>query len=169
MKSLIKWSGIATALGINGWLVWDNFITVNQSPTLKLTFGGMLAGLVGVLVGFGKLNAHIGRKLQAIETAREMNVVGKTSAWYATTLQYAGVVLPMGLIGGLFYYVENYFAGAGTTILQMTAALAIPMTTNIIYKVMERNEIVKKSIDKEKALYKGVADEIESRRVVEYL
>lgn len=168
VKHLIKFAGLLTAIGWNGWLVWDNFITVEQELGVKIGFGGMLASLVLILVGFGKINRHIGRKLQAIETAKELNAVGRTSTWYATALQWVGVVTPLALIGGLFYFVEHYFQGAGATILQMTGILGIPVATTLIYNVMDRNQTIKKEHEKQQALIRGVASELEARKVVGY-
>lgn len=168
VKNLVRLGGILTALGINGYLIYDNFIAVEQGLSVKLGFGGMMAALVGVLVGFGKLNRHIGRKLQAIETAKEINVVGRTSTWYATGLQWVGVVTPIALIGGLFYMVENYFTGAGNTILTMAGVMGIPIVTTFIYNNMQRNETIALEQKKKKEFVKMTADEIESRQVVGY-
>ena len=168
VKSLIKASGILSALGINGWLLYDNFIAIEQAWQIKLGFGGMMAALVGVLVGFGKINKSIGRKLQAIETAKEMNVVGRTSTWYATALQWVGVIAPLGLIGGLFYFVENYFTGAGAAILQMTGVMGIPVVTTLIYNVMDRNQTIAREQEKQRLNNKAIVDELQARKVVGY-
>ena len=168
VKHLIRTSGILTALGINGWLIYDNFIAVEQGTMIKLGFGGMMAALVGALVGMGKINRSIGRKLQAIETAKELNAVGRTSTWYATALQWVGVVTPLALIGGLFYFVENYFAGAGSAILQMTGVMGIPIATTLIYNSMVRNEVIKKDQNNQREFIKATADELQARKVVGY-
>jgi len=169
LKHFIRATGILSAVGINGYLVYDNFIAVEQQLGVKFGFGGMLASLVLILVGFGKINRTIGRKLQAIETAKEINVVGRTSTWYATALQWVGVVTPLALIGGLFYFVENYFQGAGETILIMTGVMGIPIATTLIYNIMQRNETIKLEQNKQREFIKATADELQSRKVVGFL
>lgn len=169
LKHFIRATGILSAVGINGYLIYDNFIAVEQQLGVKVGFGGMLASLVLILVGFGKINRHIGRKLQAIETTKEMNVVGRTSTWYATGLQWVGVVTPLALIGGLFYFVENYFQGAGETILMMTGVMGIPVATTLIYNIMQRNETIKLEQNKQREFIKATADELQSRKVVGFL
>jgi len=167
MKSVIKWSGIVLGVGMESYLLYDNFITLDVTWPAKLGFGGMIAMFVGFLVAWGKISKNIGRKLQAIETAREMSVIGKTSAWYATSLQWVGVVTPLALAGGMFYFAENFFQDIGSTILKMTAVLSVPIATSIVYKVMERNEAIKAEQDKNEAFVKSVASEV-SRTVKTY-
>ena len=168
MKHLIKWSGIATAIGIEGWLLYDNFITLDQPTGIKIGFGGLVAGFIAFLVGWGKISRNIGRKLQAIETAHEMSVVGKTSMWYATALQWVGVVTPLALAGGMFYFAENYFQDIGETVLMMTAVLAVPIASSFVFKQMERSEMIVAENQKQQRLVSSVADEVK-RRVVDVL
>jgi len=160
MKHVVKWSGIALGIGLESWLVYDNFITLDVTWPAKLGFGGMVAGFIGFLVAWGKISKNIGRKLQAIETSREMSIVGQTSAWYATALQWVGVVTPLALAGGMFYFAENYFQDIGSTILIMTAGLSVPISTHVVYKIMERNEMIAAKQSEQETFIKSVASEV---------
>ena len=161
MKHLIRWSGFAVAGAINGYLVVDSVVLadgVDAGP--KVGFTVMLALLVGFIVGWAKVNKIIGRKLQAVQTAKEMNVVGSSALWWTTALEWSGVVIPLGILGGLFYFVGTYFGDIGQAIGLMTATLTIPMATSLIYKVMQRNDIIESEQLKQENLIKGVADEV---------
>jgi len=161
MKHFIRWSGFAIALGINGYLVTDNVILAEAVPaTAKIGFTTMLALLVAFVVGWAKINKIIGRKLQAIQTAKELNVAGSTALWWTTALEWSGVVIPLGILGGLFYFVGTYFADIGQTIGLITATLSIPMGTSLIYKVMQRNQLLALEQKEKQDLIKGVAEEV---------
>ena len=147
--------------GINGYLITDNIILADAVPAgAKIGFTTMLALLVGFVVGWAKVNKIIGRKLQAVQTAKELGTVGQTALWWTTALEWSGVVVPLGILGGLFYFVGTYFGDIGQTIGFITATMTVPMATSLIYKVMVRNDIIKAEQEKQESLIKGVAEEV---------
>ena len=161
MKTFVRISGFALAAGLDGWLIFDKFISVQEVGTeVKIGFAAVLALFVGFLVGWSKINKVIGRKLQAVQTAKELGVVGQTALWWTTALEWGGILVPLSLLGALFYFVGTYFNDIGQTILTMTATLTIPMATSLIYKVIERNELIQAEQNKQEALIKGVAEEV---------
>lgn len=160
MKHLIKYSGIALALGIDGWLIYDNFITLDVNSGLKIGFIGLMALFVIFIIVWRYLQKFIDRKLQAIETAKELNVIGKTSLWWTTILEWIGIVVPLLIVGGLFYFVGNYFNQIGQTILTMTSILVIPFVATIVYKIIERNEMINADQLKQEKFVKSVAEEV---------
>ena len=161
MKHVIRWSGFVVMGAINGYLLVDNVVLAEAVPAgAKLGFGAMLALMVGFVVGWAKINKMIGRKLQAVQTAQELNVVGQTALWWTTALEWAGVVVPLTILGGLFFFVGTYFADIGQTIFLMTATLAVPITTSLIYKGMKRTEIIKAKQDEKEDLINKVADKV---------
>ena len=161
MKHVIRWSGFAFAGALNGYLIVDNVVLADAVPAgAKVGFTTMLALLIGFVVGWSKINKMIGRKLQAVQTANELGTVGQTALWWTTALEWSGVVIPLGILGGLFYFVGTYFGDIGETIGLMTATLTVPMATSLIYKGMKRNELIVKKQDEKEALIKGVAAEV---------
>lgn len=165
MKHLIKWSGIALALGINTWLIYDNFILIDVHYQHKLGFVALMILFVLFMIVWRYVSKKIDRKLQAIATANELGAVGQTSLWYATILDWIGIVVPITLVGGLFYYVGAYFNQVGGAILKMALVMVIPIGADLISKMMLRNEMIMKSQEQQQTLVKNVADEVTKRTV----
>ena len=166
MKHVVKYSGLAVALGLDGWLIYDGFVAQDVACQHKIGFIGLLILFVLFIVAWKWLNDKINRRLQAMETANEMGVVGQTSLVVKTLLNFVGLIVPLVLVGGMFYYVGSYFNQVGGVILKVALITLIPMITYYIYEYMKRNELIaQQNADKEN-LIKGVADEV--KRTVGY-
>ena len=166
MKYVVKYSGLAVALGIDGWLIYDGFVAQDVAYQHKIGFIGLLILFVLFIVAWKWLNDKINRRLQAMETANEMGVVGQTSLLVKTLLNFVGLIIPLVLVGGMFYYVGSYFNQVGGVILKVALITLIPMITYYLYEYMKRNELIaQQNADKEN-LIKGVADEV--KRTVGY-
>ena len=166
MKHVVKYSGLAVALGLDGWLIYDGFVAQDVAYQHKIGFIGLLILFVLFIVAWKWLNDKINRRLQAMETANEMGVVGQTSLLVKTLLNFVGLIIPLVLVGGMFYYVGSYFNQVGGVILKVALITLIPMITYYIYEYMKRNELIaQQNADKEN-LIKGVADEV--KRTVGY-
>lgn len=166
MKHVVKWSGVGLAVGLDGLLIYNGFITQDVAYEHKIGFIGLLLLFVVFLILWNWLNAKINRKLQAIETANEMGVVGQTSLVVKTLLNFVGLIIPLVLVGGLFYYVGAYFNQIGGVILKIALITLIPMITFYFYEYMKRNELVAKTTSEKEQLIKGVAEEV--KRTVGY-
>ena len=166
MKHVIKYSGLAVALGLDGWLIYDGFVAQDVEYQHKIGFIGLMILFVLFLIAWKWINDKINRKLQAIETANEMGVVGQTSLLVKTLLNFIGLIIPLVLVGGMFYYVGSYFNQVGGVILKVGLIMIIPMITYYIYEYMKRNELIAKTNAEKESLIKGVADEV--KRTVGY-
>jgi hypothetical protein len=83
-----------------------------------------------------------------------------------TLLNFVGLIIPLVLVGGMFYYVGSYFNQVGGVILKVSAITLIPMVTYYLAEYMKRNEIIAKTTAEKEAMIKGVADEV--KRTVGY-
>jgi len=160
MKHLVKYSGLAFALGLDGFILYNGFITQDVETKHKIGFLGLMILFVLFIIVWRWLNDKIKRRLQAIETANEMGVVGQTSILIKTVLNFVGIIIPLVLVGGMFYYVGAYFNQMGKTILWVALITLIPMITFYLYEYMQRNELVAQHTAEQEALIQGVAREV---------
>jgi len=160
MKYLVKYSGLGVALGLDSYLLYNGFITQDVETKHKIGFLGLMILFVLFIIVWRWLNDKIKRRLQAIETANEMGVVGQTSILVKTLLNFIGIIIPLALVGGLFYYVGAYFNQMGETILWVALITIIPMITFYLYEYMKRNELVATHTAEQETFIKGVAEEV---------
>lgn len=165
MKHVVKYSGLVVALGLDGWLIYDGFITQDVNYQHKIGFIGLMILFIVFVIVWGWLRDKINRKLQSIDTANEMGVVGQTSILWKTVLNFIGVIVPLTLVGGMFYYVGAYFNQVGGTILKIALITFIPMIAFYFYEYMKRNELIAQTNANQEALINGVADEVSKRTV----
>ena len=160
MKYLVKYSGLGVALGLDGYLLYNGFITQDVETKHKIGFLGLMIGFVLFIIVWRWLNDKIKRRLQAIETANEMGVVGQTSILIKTLLNFIGIIVPLVLVGGMFYYVGEYFNQMGATILWVALVTILPMISYYFYEYMQREELVDQANAQQTALIQGVAEEV---------
>lgn len=166
MKHVVKWSGVGIALALDSWLIYDGFVSQDVAYQHKIGFIGLMLLFIVFMIVWKWLNDKINRRLQAIETANELGVVGQTSLVVKTLLNFVGLIIPLILVGGMFYYVGAYFNQVGGVILKIGLIMIIPMIAFYFYEYMARNELIAKANAEKEALIKGVADEV--KRTVGY-
>lgn len=166
MKTLIKTSGIVMALGIDGFILYHDFIMTDVHYSHKLGFSGLLGLFVLFVVGWGWVNKKINIKLQSMDTASELGVVGQTPLLLKTTLTYVGLIVPLVLSGLMFFYVGKYFNQVGGSILKVALVTLIPMATNYFGDYVQQNKLNEMKLAEKESLIKGVADEV--RKTVGY-
>ena len=166
MKHLIKYSGVVVALGLSGFLLYDGFVAQDVHYTHKLGFVGLLALFVVFIILWRWLNDKIKIRLQSMDTASELGVVGQTSLLWKTVLNFLGLITPLVLVGAMFYYVGTYFQEIGDTILKISLVTLIPMITYYFGEYYNNNQINALKVAEKEALIKGVANEV--RKTVDY-
>jgi hypothetical protein len=166
MKHVVKYGGIGVALGLDSYIIYDSFIMQDVNYKHKIGFIGLLALFIVFMIVWGWVNKKINMKLQAISTANEMGVVGQTSLLWKTLLNFIGVIIPLVLVGGMFYYVGAYFNQIGGAILKIAAITLIPMVAYYFAEYIHQNELTAMRNAEQEALIKGVADEV--KRTVGY-
>lgn len=166
MRHLIKLSGVGVALAIDGFLLYDWFVTQDVHYSHKIGFIGLFAIFVLFIILWRWLNDKIKRRLQSIDTANELGVVGQTSLVWKTILNFIGLIIPLVVMGLLFFYVGRYFQTIGDTILKISLVTLIPMITYYFGEYYHQNKLNAEKIADKEAMIKGVAAEV--RKTVDY-
>ena len=161
---MTKWlyliGGWILTLGVSFWLIYDKFVRLNVNYWLKIAFGGLLVILVVFLILWAKINQKIGRRLQAVESAKEQSIVGRTKLYWVVILDFIGIVVPMLSVSGLFILVSKYFQEMGMTLLYITFTFVFAGIGEYMFKQQERNEIIVEQQTKEEAFIDKVAEKV---------
>jgi len=130
--------------------------TVVISIPRKISIGITLLFLIAFHIFSGKISTLLNRKIQAYDTAKEMNTVGRSSVIVINFLKLFEVFFPEMLVLLLICYCVSWNV-ASFFIVVLVASL-IPMIGNIVCDFTTRKEI-KLNQEKEKDdLAKRVAD-----------
>lgn len=132
--------------------------TINITTAKKIGVGVLLVLLVAFQIAAHKIEKIIDRKLQAYDTAIEMNQVGRGSVIFINILKLVQVIFPEIIILILLclitsWNIANYF------VLVLIACL-IPVVGNIISDFNIRSEIKINAKKKEDAMIQKIANKV---------
>lgn len=165
---LIRLIGFLISLGLISWLIANEFIMIDVALKYKATFGGLLITFILFIVFGGWLNGKINRKLQSVDTVEELGEVGKSNPLIIEIYKHAIIVIPIALVGGMFYFVGTIFTNMGYTMLKIAGVLLIPIITGTISKTVERGYVRQNIEDEKQGLIRAIVDETEKRTKVGY-
>lgn len=153
LSLVIKLIGLLIAAGASFYIVLNNFI-IHQPARTTCSISGFI--LLGVILLIIKRYASIWfkTKLNAVETARELNVNGNTSPLFATVLKAVYVVLPALLFVLLFYGLSTYNGILWLNALKLVGTVSIYFVFEFVAVVLERyfnkkNELKKLETERE--------------------
>lgn len=133
----------------------------NEMPTgVKITIPAMIAVLILFLVYYKSLKQKISRKLNAIETAKELGNSGETNVITANLLEVIGVIVPLALISGIFVIGGKYLVKTGVVLFEMLGMYSVIVIGNICCDANEKEEIKKRELEKAEELTNKIADKI---------
>lgn len=169
---LIKWSGVGVAIAIDIALIVIEFVKEKDIGIgHKLGFSGLLVLFFVFIILSQFIRDKIKMRLQSIDTVRELGAVGQTNALTIEILNYLMIVVPIALMGGLFYYTGRIFTDMGLLMLKIAASLIIPIATGTVantYKNSHINMILMEEKEEDsRRIAKYVAEE-QARKKVGY-
>lgn len=123
------------------------FIMVNPLVAEKVTINVSRKIGIGVILGFlilhhlfsNKLLKVINRRIQAYETTKESNIVGRGSVLFTNFLKLFEILFPEMLILGLLCYCVSF--NIAVYFLIILVSTFIPMLGNVRCDINIRNEI----------------------------
>ena len=161
-NGLIK--AFAYLLSISGMaviIIFQYITTKNPAPVaIKIAIPCMIALLIFFLVYYKTLKDKINRKLIAIETAKELGTAGKTNPIVANLLETIGIVIPLGLIAGIFVVGGEYLTRTGLVLFEILGMYVIIIIANIICDFNTKQELKKQELEKAEALADKVAEKL---------
>lgn len=150
--NLIKFSGVGVALVIDAWLIIYEFVREKDVGVgNKLGFSALLVMFFVFLVLASYVKEKVKMRLQSVDVAKELGVVGNTNAFQVSLLNWLMIIIPIIIMGGLFYYTGKIFNEMGELMLKIGASLMLPLITETMANTYRNNEIRKKVLfEKEK-------------------
>lgn len=143
--NLIKFSGVGVALVIDVWLIIYEFVKEEDVGIgHKLGFSALLVMLFVFLVLAGYVRDKVKMRLQSVDVAKELGVVGNTNAFQVSLLNWLMIIIPIMIMGGLFYYTGKIFNEMGGLMLKIGVSLMLPLITETMANTYQNNEIRKK-------------------------
>ncbi len=146
--------------GMTAIIVFQYIIKNSSPPVIKITIPCLLALLITFLIYYKALKAKINRKLQAVETAKEIGIKGKTSAIIANLLETIGVVIPMVLIAGIFVLGGKYLVRTGYVLFEILGMYTVIIIGNIICDFNTRQELKQKEVEQAEEFANKIVDKI---------
>lgn len=132
--------------------------TVIISIPRKISIGITLLFLIFFHIFSGKLSVLLNRKIQAYDTAKEMNTIGRSSVIWVNFLKLFEVFFPEMLVLLLICYCVSW--NVASFFIVILVASLIPMIGNIACDFNTRREI-KRNEEKAKAeLVKQIAETV---------
>ncbi len=135
---------------------------ITESVTISIPDKILIGSLISFLVVFHlfsrKISTIINRKIQAYDTAKEMNTVGRSSIILTNFLKLFEIFFPEMIVLGLLcicvsWNLSSYF------ILTLVASI-VPVLGNIISDFNTRKAIIKDKKEKDAEFAKQVADNV---------
>lgn len=147
-------------MALSTFILTNPIIAEGISITIpkKIAIGIDVVLLVIFHVFSEKLNRIINRRIQAYETAKEMNVVGRSSIIWVNILKLVEILFPEILILGLLCLMLSWDVSSYFTVLLIS--FVIPIIGNIICDFNTRTEIIDKKEKEHKRLVDDVANSI---------
>ncbi len=150
-------SGTGTALIITFQYISDK----NPMPTwAKVTVPCLLGLLIAFLIGWKSIKDKINRKLNAIETAKELGKAGQTNTIVANILEALGFVVPMILVATIFCVGGKYLTQTGVVLFELLGMFLIVVIGNICCDANKREEFRKKEQEQAEKFADKIADKI---------
>ncbi len=147
LSLIIKLIGLATAICLSMYIVLRHFIINQPARTTWSISGFILLGIAFII-----LKRYFGlwfkTKINAIETARELNVNGNTSPLFATILKAVYVLIPALLFVLLFYGISKYKGILWLNTLKLVGTVSIYFIFEFVAVVLERYFNKKKELKK---------------------
>lgn len=146
------------------------FIVINPISTEGIVITNSKKIIIGIIVltliiwhlFSVKLEKVINRRIQAYETAKENNVLGRGSVVMTNLLKLCEVILPEILILMLLCLLVSWSVGGYFTLLLFS--FGVPVIGNIICDFNTRKEIARKIAKRQDQLVNNIADRVATKR-----
>lgn len=147
IAKLIRLAGFVTTGVFLAYYVIKNFI-VEQPARVGLSVGGVVVGLIifGIFMRYGRL--WINNKLNAIATAKELSMNGKTKPLFQVVLTMIYIFYPSLLVVLFLYGIAEFNGILWWDILKLLAILSIYFVFEFVALWQERMDIRNKELKK---------------------
>lgn len=158
-KKIILWLVWSLSYGVmiipNIYILLDNLI-IGQAQKTQWSFGTALVLYVILIIVKNLIGKRINRKLQSIDVADELGVVGQTPIWLKRTLQSLEIIIPFIILGLILYGLDKVTVPSHKIITDMLWFLVIGMVGLFAHDYLKKGWMIEMLIDKEMKLQDSV-------------
>ena len=147
VSKLIRLAGLVVTGVFLAYYVLSKFI-ISQPARVGVSIGGVVVGLIifGIFIRWGRL--WINNKLNAIATAKELSMNGKTKPMFQVILTMIYIFYPSLLVVLFLYGVSSYNGLLWWDILKLLGILSIYFVFEFVALWQERMDIRNKELKK---------------------
>jgi lipopolysaccharide export LptBFGC system permease protein LptF len=155
---LIKIAGWTSCCVILTVIATFQLLVKESVPTgVKVGVPLLIAGIVIFFIGYGYFKKFVNRRLQSIDTARQL---GHTVSPIYSIIADLEITIPVLMFAGLFLTVGIYARNVGLILLECSGALQIGFVSNIVARFVRNGDIKQAEVDKITANNQAVAEEV---------
>lgn len=147
--------------GVSLVCVFQYFAKAEMTTTVKIAFPLLIAGMIVTLTAYGWLKKKIDRRLQAIETAKELGQVGTTGSISKNLLGAIGLILPLIWVAVILVVIGDNATHTGIVLFEIIGILQINTFGNIICDANTRNAIINEQVAQEGEFANIVAQKLQ--------
>lgn len=158
-KKIILWLVWSLSYGVmiipNIYILIDNLI-IGQAQKTQWSFGTALVLYIILIIAKNLIGKRINRKLQSIDIADELGVVGQTPIWLKRILQSLEIIIPFAVLGLILYGLDKVTVPSHQIITDMMWFLVIGMAGLFAHDYIKKSWTLEMLIDKEMQLQDSV-------------
>lgn len=158
-KKIILWLVWSLSYGImiipNIYILIDNLI-IGQAQKTQWSFGIALVLYIILIITKNLIGKRINRKLQSIDIADELGVVGQTPIWLKRILQSLEIIIPFAVLGLILYGLDKVTVPSHEIITDMLWFVVFGMAGLFVHDYIKKSWMLEMLIDKEMKLQDSV-------------